>query len=171
MLNRRSRIGVTLTDRGTKLIFGKKSKMLKYRLGPRIQPVRKSSHPNIITKLTTPARRAITPPIWTRFRMRLKQSIRVKTAQVLAIAKSQKKLGVSQAMLARRHRGVQADRAGGGQKHQNLNPQQEQELVNYIEGLPKRGLPPTREMVRNFGSSVAGRECSKRWVSLFLERN
>ena len=103
--------------------------------------------------------------------MRLNQSIRVKTAQVLAIAKSQKKLGVSQAMLARRHRGVQADRAGGGQKHQNLNPQQEQELVNYIEDLPKRGLPPTREMVRNFGSSVARRECSKRWVSLFLERN
>jgi len=56
-----------------------------------------------------------------------------------------KRFKVSRATLARRHQGLCSDRAGGNQKHQNLSPQQERELVKYIEALTKRGLPPTRE--------------------------
>ncbi|KAH5632622.1 hypothetical protein HBI23_218330 [Parastagonospora nodorum] len=35
-----------------------------------------------------------------------------------------------------------------------FTPQQELELIRYIEGLTKRGLPPTREMIRNFSSEI-----------------
>jgi hypothetical protein len=82
-----------------------------------------------------------------------------------------KRFNISRATLARRHQHKCTDRAGGGQKHQNLSPQQEQDLVGYIEALLTGVLPPTREMIRNFGSSIAGNECSRRWVSRFLERN
>jgi hypothetical protein len=78
---------------------------------------------------------------------------------------------VSRAVLARRHQGSTCSHAGAAQQRQKLNPQQELELVRYIEGLANRGLPPTREMIRNFASAVAKDACSDRWVSQFLERN
>jgi hypothetical protein len=62
-------------------------------------------------------------------------------------------------------------RAHKAQLQQALNPQQEAELVQYIEGLSERGLPPTRKMVRNFGSAVAQEEVSEAWVSRFLQQN
>ena len=40
-------------------------------------------------------------------------------------------------------------------KPQNLTTTQEKELVKYIDSLYKRGLPPTREMIRNFVSEIA----------------
>jgi hypothetical protein len=36
-----------------------------------------------------------------------------------------------------------------------LTPQQELELVVYIEKCTRRGLPPTREMIQNFAGSIA----------------
>jgi hypothetical protein len=53
----------------------------------------------------------------------------------------------------------------------NLSPQQELELVKYIEGLSTVGLSPTRAMIRNFGTFIAKKPCSERWVSRFLKRN
>jgi transposase len=82
-----------------------------------------------------------------------------------------KRFGVSRATLARRHKGITQSNAGGAQQRQKLSPQQEQELIRYIERLKKRGLHPTREMVRNFAGSIAQEACSDRWVSRFLERN
>jgi hypothetical protein len=52
-----------------------------------------------------------------------------------------------------------------------LRPQQELELVQYIEQLTKRGLPRTREMIQNFSSSVAKRELSKSRVTRFINRH
>jgi ABC-type Zn uptake system ZnuABC Zn-binding protein ZnuA len=40
-------------------------------------------------------------------------------------------------------------------KQQKLSPQQEQELVQYIKELTEKCLPPTREMIRNFASTIA----------------
>ena len=39
-----------------------------------------------------------------------------------------------------------------------LHPQQEAELLRYIERITRRGLPPTRAMIRNFASQIAKRE-------------
>jgi hypothetical protein len=79
-----------------------------------------------------------------------------------------KRFGVSRATLSRRHQGVTQSRAAAAQHKQLLNPQQEAELVQYIERCTERGLPPTREMVRNFATAIAKWEASDAWVSRFL---
>jgi hypothetical protein len=73
--------------------------------------------------------------------------------------------------LRRRHQGSQGSCTAYHSNRMHLNPQQELELVAYIEDLTKQGLPPTRTMIRNFGSVVAQKPVSERWVSRFLERN
>jgi hypothetical protein len=81
------------------------------------------------------------------------------------------KHGVDRSTLGRRWRRVTASRDEGYSKQQALRPQQELELVRYIEQLTKRGLPPTREMIQNFSSSVAKRELSESWVTRFINRH
>ena len=53
---------------------------------------------------------------------------------------------------------------------QKLTPQQELELVEYIEKLTARRLPPTREMIANFVSSIAREPVSESWVTRFLNK-
>jgi hypothetical protein len=50
-------------------------------------------------------------------------------------------------------------------------PHQHHNTTFYIERLSERGLPPTRETVRDFGSTVAQEEVSEAWVTRFLKRN
>ena len=45
------------------------------------------------------------------------------------------------------------------------------ELIEYIEGLTKCYLLPTRTMIKNFASKIAGKEPSDSWVTDFLHRN
>ena len=52
-----------------------------------------------------------------------------------------------------------------------LHPQQEMELVEYIRGLTRKGLAPTRPMIRNFASSIAGKRLGHNWAARFIERN
>ncbi|KAF7567828.1 hypothetical protein PtrM4_124410 [Pyrenophora tritici-repentis] len=79
-----------------------------------------------------------------------------------------KMFGVELSTLVRRHQGKTQPR---GTMHRLLHPQQEKELVEYIRGLSERRLPPTRTMIRNFASSLAGKEVSETWVSRFLRRH
>jgi hypothetical protein len=78
---------------------------------------------------------------------------------------------IQHSTLRRRYQGLCAPRAGEAQNRQKLSPQQELQLVQYIEDLTERGLPPTRAMIRNLGGDVAGVACSDAWVSQFLRRN
>lgn len=71
-----------------------------------------------------------------------------------------KKTRVEKTTLARRHRGKTHTFAEGVASQQLLNPQQEDELVKYIQGLSDRGLPPTRTIVKNFARKIAKREPS-----------
>jgi hypothetical protein len=57
--------------------------------------------------------------------------------------------GVDCTTLSQRHRGCQTSQEAQRTQQQKLNPQQEEELVRYIEDLTKRALPPTREMIQN----------------------
>jgi hypothetical protein len=82
-----------------------------------------------------------------------------------------KKHGCSRATLQRKHAGTTRDHAGDAQQCQNLSPEQELELVRYIQGLSDAGLPPTRAIIRNYGSFLAKKPCSECWVSQFLDRN
>jgi hypothetical protein len=52
-----------------------------------------------------------------------------------------------------------------------LNPQQELGLVEYIIGLSERGLAPTREMVQNFATTLAGKHVGRGWVRRFVKRH
>jgi len=43
--------------------------------------------------------------------------------------------------------------------------------VEYIKELTDLRIPPTRDMIRNFGSAVAERDLSESWVQRFIDRN
>jgi hypothetical protein len=79
--------------------------------------------------------------------------------------------GVSRSTLSRRHQGSQLTKEAKDINQRALNLQQEQELVIYIEGLTRQGLPPTREMIINFASQVAHRQLSETWVTHFINRH
>jgi uncharacterized coiled-coil DUF342 family protein len=82
-----------------------------------------------------------------------------------------KRWDVSRETLRRRHQGLQDTCAGASQQQQNLSPQQEKELVQYIKEITEQGLPPTRTMIQNFASAVAASLVSTRWVSRFIARH
>jgi len=92
-------------------------------------------------------------------------------AKFMIMLQLQKKHGVVRTTLMRRHKGITASRATRIFNTQKLNPQQESELVEYIERLTARRLPPTREMVQNFASSIAKEPVSQSWVTRFINRN
>ena len=52
-----------------------------------------------------------------------------------------------------------------------LNPQQEIQLVRYIEKLSARSISPTRSIIQNYASAVAKWEVSETWVTRFLARH
>jgi transposase-like protein len=65
------------------------------------------------------------------------------------------KWGVNRSTLGRRWRRVIGPRSDGYAQQKAISLLQELELVRYITKLTKQGLPPTREMIRNFLSEVA----------------
>lgn len=79
--------------------------------------------------------------------------------------------GVERSTLSRRHRGVCGTREHKYENHRHLNAQQERELLKYIDGLCKRGLPPTREMIRNFAEEITGKSIGKCWADRFVKKN
>jgi hypothetical protein len=81
------------------------------------------------------------------------------------------KYGVDRSTLSRRHQQSQRTKHTKDLSQRALNPQQEEELVVYIEGLTRKGLPPTREMIINFASQVAHRQLSEAWVTRFINRH
>jgi hypothetical protein len=52
---------------------------------------------------------------------------------------------------------------------QKLTPWQEEELVAYIEELTAHRITPTREIIKNFASSVAKERVSESWVTRFIK--
>ena len=81
------------------------------------------------------------------------------------------KHGVVRSTLTRQEQGKTTSREDKAIAQRLLTPTQESELIEYIEGLTKRHLPPTRTMIKNFASEIAGKEPSDSWVTDFLHRN
>ena len=79
--------------------------------------------------------------------------------------------GVGRTTLLKQYRGVQGSRAQDIKNRQLLNTTQEKELVKYLQELCVRGLPPSKQMVRNFASEIAGREAGKCWADHFIKRH
>ena len=73
-----------------------------------------------------------------------------------------KKYGLGRSTLSRRARGKTASRVEAhSQFHQCLTNAQEQVLINQINRLTERGIPPTSQMVRNFAKEVIRRAVGK----------
>ena len=82
-----------------------------------------------------------------------------------------KMFGVDRTTLSRRHQGRTHSNVEEARQRQLLSPEQEFELVLYIERCTRRGLPPTREMIQNFAAAIAKWEVSESWVTRFLHRH
>ncbi|KAF1351715.1 hypothetical protein EJ07DRAFT_38820, partial [Lizonia empirigonia] len=78
--------------------------------------------------------------------------------------------GVERSTLARRYQGLAASREQKAINQQQLTPEQESTLAEYINRLTHRRLPPTRQMVQNSAAQLAQTKISERWVSRFLHR-
>ncbi|RAQ98945.1 pogo transposable element [Stemphylium lycopersici] len=78
--------------------------------------------------------------------------------------------GCSRTSLARRHQGRSGSREAMALNQQSLHPQQEQELLGYIDRLTKQGLPPTRAIIRSIASQIAHKELGVHWVDRFAQR-
>jgi hypothetical protein len=76
--------------------------------------------------------------------------------------------GVDRSTLGRRWRGVTHSKEAKILSQQKLNPHQETELIDYIGVLTKRGLAPTRSMIRTFASEIARQPVSESSVTRFL---
>jgi hypothetical protein len=61
----------------------------------------------------------------------------------LVYAQIAREYNIEPTTLARRHKGASTSCSLKAQNRQALHPQQELELLHYIERLTKQGLPPT----------------------------
>ena len=81
------------------------------------------------------------------------------------------KHGCWRSTLTRRHQEETESREAKAISQRLISPQDEEELVQYIEGLTARHLAPTRQMIKNFAAPVAKREVSESWVTRFISRH
>lgn len=89
----------------------------------------------------------------------------------IRIKKVADKYGVERSTLSRRWHGVTHSRAEQYDNQKLLTPIQEQELVQYIDKLTERGLPPTRAMIHNFAGDISHKPVGKCWVDRFIKRH
>jgi hypothetical protein len=55
--------------------------------------------------------------------------------------------------------------------HQCLTNIQEELLINRIDILTDKGIPPTSQFVKNLAEEIRGREVGKNWVAQFCARH
>jgi hypothetical protein len=90
------------------------------------------------------------------------------TKNISAVAKLH---GVDRSTLSRRFNGVTNPAKMQHEKQQLLSPQQEKELIEYINMLTKRGTLPTTAIVRNFAGDIAGKLPGRCWSQRFCMRH
>jgi hypothetical protein len=78
---------------------------------------------------------------------------------------------VDRTTFSRRHQDKARTNAEAHEEQMLLNPQQDKELVRYIQGLSERGLAPTRSMIKKIASEVSKWEASEAWVERSWRRN
>ncbi|EMD67027.1 hypothetical protein COCSADRAFT_56332, partial [Bipolaris sorokiniana ND90Pr] len=92
----------------------------------------------------------------------------LKPNEKLVYSQIAKKYGVDPGTLSRRHRGISRSRQAAAQNQQAVHPQHEAELIDYIDRLTKRGLAPTRSIIRNIASQLAQKQLGYHWVDRFV---
>ena len=83
-----------------------------------------------------------------------------------------KKYGIERTTLMRRHKGISTSkREATSTYHKLLTDTQEEALIDQINKLTTRGLPPTTHIVRNLAEEMIGREVNKNWTAGFVQRH
>ncbi|KAF7573540.1 hypothetical protein PtrM4_084450 [Pyrenophora tritici-repentis] len=82
-----------------------------------------------------------------------------------------RRFGVDRSTLSRRHQQIRGSNEAKSRNQQLLHPHQELQLLEHIDELTEAGLPPTRTMIQNFASAIAGRATSQSWVTRFFHRH
>ena len=86
-------------------------------------------------------------------------------------AATAKKWQIDRSTLSRRHRGVTGTKEDQySYSVKALTDIQESVLVQCINDLSARGLPPTPQIVKNLAEELANKELSHNWVGRFIER-
>ena len=72
--------------------------------------------------------------------------------------------------LSRQFRGVQRSYIESrSESTQNLTITQEEVLIDFINHLTDRALPPTSQFVKNVAEELCGKEVGKNWVGQFTK--
>lgn len=82
-----------------------------------------------------------------------------------------RKYGCDHQTLRRRHLGIQLPKAEYHETQQLLSNAQERVLINYINELNTRGIPPPNCIVHNIAAEICGKQPGKTWVYEFIERH
>ena len=104
----------------------------------------------------------ISPSIWGRLTRQLQHAMRKKTLVIKLLLMN---FGVKRTTLSRRHRGVQTSCENVTATHHNLlSKPQQNELINYINKLSNKGLPPIIPVVRILAIDICKIKPSKNWI-------
>lgn len=88
------------------------------------------------------------------------------------VREAARRFNVCQSTLQRRFKGQTVSRAAArAESHQLLNTAQEDALVQHLNDLTKRHLPPSVYTLRNLAAELAGRLPGKNWPAAFLKRH
>lgn len=82
-----------------------------------------------------------------------------------------REFGVIESTLRRRFRGQTVSaRQARFETHNRLSKAQEKALINQINHLTDRGIPPTTKMVKIFAEEIIKDSVGKNWVGAFVKR-
>jgi hypothetical protein len=80
--------------------------------------------------------------------------------------------GIERTTLMRRYKGICTSRKEATSLyHKLLTDTQEEVLINQINKLTVRGLPPTSQIVKNLAEEIIGGDVNKNWTASFVQRH
>ena len=79
---------------------------------------------------------------------------------------------VDRTTLWRRYNGLTVSRAEANSTYrQRLNNTQEDELLQYIDALTDRHIPPTTQIIKNLAEEILKEPVGKNWTAGFIKRH
>ena len=97
------------------------------------------------------------------------ESLRLSDTKNISAAATE--FNVERSTLSRRYNGTTHAASVKHQNQQFLNPEQERQLVKYINSPTERGILPTPLMVRNFAKDIASELPGRNWTGRFCLRH
>jgi len=86
------------------------------------------------------------------------------------ISEAARRHGVERSKLSRHWRGVQVSMEEYHESRTYMTNEQAQSLVNYINLLTNRGIPPTPPMVKRFVKDITGIDVGKNYINEFWRK-